>query len=328
MYINRRQDLKRSQQSVFWYLSETQNDPNLRKLPDYYRHMYPSMLIDDVRHSVIPVPDHTRKPFSITLIPPDHKAEEIIAEAIERQGYGVGLSDAVYSFMDLCAATLVELEEAYYEIAYFIDAENKKVGFYLSFIPTGTIIHEGDTMKQYVPADIVRQRNLPGQYLDLIPENILSFKLPEYVRHDFGSMMSFLARQSNNIAPEFYMDNLHNPQNQIPFDYGKFHRTQKMALHEATKLIGYNFRDYDMEHITEYYLWHRELEFERFKIEFRKSILATLNDGISRVGKELGFNSQIEIKGLPTDADVSAAQEKLLSGVGTFNEILSTFRNY
>lgn len=328
MRTNRRRDLKRSQESVFWYLSEIQNDPKLRKRPDYYRYMYPSMLIDDVRHSVMPVPNYTRKPFTVALAPPDQRAEKIIAEGIERKDYGIELSNAVHSFMDICSATLVELEEAYYEIAYFIDEENKKVGFYLSFIPTGTVIHEGNSMKQYVPAEIVHQRNLPEQYLDLTPDRILSFNLPDYVRQGFGSMMSFLAEQSDRMAPKFYMDNLRNPQNQLPFDMEKFHRTQKMALREATKLIGYNFRDYNMEHVTEYYQWHRELEFERFKIVLRNCILATLNDGIARAGKELGFNSQIEIKGLPTEADISVAQEKLSSGVGTFDEILSTFRNY
>jgi hypothetical protein len=101
-----------------------------------------------------------------------------------------------------------------------------------------------------------------------------------------------------------------------------------MALYDATKLIGYNFRDYNMEHITEYYLWHRDLVFEKFKVTLRNSILATLNDGITRAGKELGFSSQIEIKGLPTEDDVAAAQEKLAVGDGTFEEILKTFRYY
>jgi len=328
MRNNRRHDLKRSQQSVFWYLSETQDDPELRKVPDYYSRMYTSMLIDDVRNSVMPFHDHIRKPFTVTLSPPDQRAEDLIADAIKRQDYGINLPDTLHSFMDLCASTLIANEEAYYEIAYFLDEEDKKVAFELTFIPAGTVIHDGNNMKQYVPANIAQQRELPSQYLELAPERILIFTLPEYVRQGFNSMMDFLAGQSDVIVPGFYMDNLRNTQNKVPFDQEKFHRTQKMALYDATKLIGYNFRDYNMEHITEYYLWHRDLVFEKFKVTLRNSILATLNDGITRAGKELGFSSQIEIKGLPTEDDVAAAQEKLAVGDGTFEEILKTFRYY
>jgi len=328
MRPNSGEELRRSQRSVFWYLTETQDDPKVKQLPDYYRHFYTSILIDDVRHSVIPYPGSTKRQFSVKLSPPDDRTIELVVDGIDRENYRRDLPDAVRSFVEACAVTLLEFEEAFYEIAWFIDSSDKRVGFYLAFIPSGTVFLNGDMFEQYVPVSIAEQRQLKSQYQPLSSDTILIFKLPEYVRSQFGQMMEFLASQSQKIAPDFYFPNLRNRKDPVPFDYDEFHRTQKMALYEATKLIGYNFRDYNSEMLSEYYVWYRELEFERFKIRLRDSILMTLNQGLIRAGKELGFHSQIEINGLPSETDVEAAHERLASGVGTFNEIVSSFKHY
>lgn len=335
MRLNRKHDLKRSQQSVFWYdTAETMADPRISKRTDYYHHSYTSMLIDDVRNALIPTPNHTERSFDINLNPTDEAAERIVIDAIDRRDLGSDLTDALWDFMEECAAAVIVNEEAFYEITYYLDGDGKKVAFYLSYIPAGTVLHDGDKLKQYVPESIAKERELSGQYFDLSSERILIFTLPRYVQSGFGEMMAFLAKESENLFPKFFMDDLHNMSNprsgnnRTPFDQAKFIRTQKMALAEATKLIGYNFRDYSMEYVTEYYYLHRELLLERFKVELRNSILATLNEGVIRAGKELGFNGQIEILGLPTIEDVITAQTKLSKGNGTFDEIMKPFKYY
>lgn len=321
------QNLKRAQQSISWYdTPETLADPGRGATPDYYEHLNTHMLIDDLRNSVIPIAGYTRKPFDVTLVPPDEAAEELISEAIDRRGYSHDLAGAVCDFIQMCAGTLLTFTEAYYEIGYFLDDEGKKVAFYLSPVPPRSIVIEGTQIKQYVPAIIARERGLQGQHVTLSPETIMAFSLPEYVRADFPEMLRFLAQQSARLLPKFAMQNLENPSKRVPFDSDKYWRAQKMALAAVTKDIGYNFRDYNMQYVTEYYYWHRDLMFENFKVELRESILDVLNGGIARAGKELGFACQIKVEGLPNKNDIKTAQEKLAAGEGSFEAILKPFR--
>src|SRR5689334_23282187 len=117
MRRNSSEELRRSQHSVFWYLTETQGDPKIKQLPDYYRQFYTSILIDDVRHSVMPYPGSTKRHFSVTLSPHGDRTSELVANGIDRENYRRDLPDAVRAFVELCAVTLMEFEEAFYEIA-------------------------------------------------------------------------------------------------------------------------------------------------------------------------------------------------------------------
>ena len=100
-----------------------------------------------------------------------------------------------------------------------------------------------------------------------------------------------------------------------------------MARVQASKVIGWDGRFLiGSQDVTEYYKWHRLLLFERFKIELRDGIIATLNNVISRAGRRIGFAGQLKVKGLPTLTDVRDGQEALLTGSKSFGEILGIFR--
>ena len=98
-----------------------------------------------------------------------------------------------------------------------------------------------------------------------------------------------------------------------------------LALVEAVKPIGWNARGSYNGHVTSYYWIRLMLTFEKFKIELRHTILATLNDALKRIGKKLGFEAQIEISGLPVRVDVTDALRKLDLGEVPFTEVMKAF---
>ncbi len=98
-----------------------------------------------------------------------------------------------------------------------------------------------------------------------------------------------------------------------------------LALVEAVKPIGWNARGSFNDCVLSYYWIHLSLTFEKFKIQLRDAMLTTLNSGLQRVGGKMGLNAQIRIDGLPTLADVDAANQHLDSGTMPFTEVMKPF---
>ena len=138
--------------------------------------------------------------------------------------------------------------------------------------------------------------------------------------------MDSLAILSEKIVPDFAMDAISNPYTDALYDISEHNVWRKRAIADAGKLIGWNARGLIQEDTLEYYILHRQLLFEQFQIELRNSILATLNDGLKRAGRLVGFDAQICIKGLPTLGDVATARAELLAGSKPFKEILQPFQ--
>jgi hypothetical protein len=129
--------------------------------------------------------------------------------------------------------------------------------------------------------------------------------------------------------PDFVLPNLKGEIPPIPYDLNKFARDQKMAVAEATKVIGWSARDVaDDRFMTEYYHLHRFLRFETFKLKLRNSIIETLNQAISRAGNKLGFKANIIVEGLPTLEDIRQAEESLATGSKRFIDVINPFLAY
>lgn len=169
-----------------------------------------------------------------------------------------------------------------------------------------------------------------SETIELTPDNIVIFEFPAYIRDDYRPMMSALYAQGEITSmPNFVLPSMKGEIAPVPFDSNKFSRDQKMAVAEATKLIGWNAREVaDDVFITEYYYLHRFLLFERFKLEVRESILSKLNEAIARTGKKLGFTGQIVVEGLPSLAVIEDAQQGLEQGDRKFNDIMKPFHSY
>lgn len=330
MKRHQKPELHRSQQSIFYYSDLAgREDPVLRARRDYFAQLYPHMLIEDVALGIMPIGGHAeKKPFRVFVTPPDPRAEKLIAVAIARRDYSRDFADAVCDFFHDCAQTIMAFGEAVYEIVYLSQPDDGTiVGFELMFIQPRTVIRRRGKLVQYVPADVARERKVP-QYVQLSPERILTFKPPAYVQGKLSHIMESLAFLSRPPLPNFALQGEGGSSKPVPYDSAAHIRVEKLALADVGKLIGWNARGLLQEETLEYYWLYRELLFERFKIELRGSILKTLNDGLDRAGRKVGFSVRLEIEGLPTLADVDAAQAHLAAGDRPFKEILEPFLGF
>jgi hypothetical protein len=164
--------------------------------------------------------------------------------------------------------------------------------------------------------------------IKLKPERIITFTLPSSYRPKMSELLNLLSILSTPTSPNFYMEELASGSMKTPYDVKAHILTRKVSLAKAAKPSGWNARWLFQDAALEYYLIHRDLVFERFKIELRDSILAKLNEGIVRAGQVIGFTTKIVINGLPTATDVQTAVDHLQKGDIPFKEVLDPFRRY
>lgn len=327
MSYRRRRDLKLVRQSAAWNQSdEIGNDSVLGSVPNYRNVGGTHRLIDDVHLSIMPYRGSKMKSFRVALNPADEEVEALLEESIGRRDQR-DLADAVSEFVRDCAASVMADRKATYEIAYRYDENNKPVSFMMIEVQPGSVQAKGERLIQHVPASVAREKGLKDNFIELTPEIFVTFELPAYMRSEYEPMMNALAAKSDNVFPDFVLPEMETMRRRIPFDIEQFNRSKKMAVTQATKLIGWDGRFMiGSGYVTEYYQWHRFLLFEYFKIELRHCIIATLKTAVARAAQKIGFSGQLVVDGLPTLADVRDAQEALATGSRTFGEILGGFR--
>jgi hypothetical protein len=282
------------------------------------------MLIQDVSNAVIPVPGYSKRKYEVMLTPPDEKAEKLIASALKDERYPRNLTNASYHFFQACAGTMMAYGESYYEIVYSMSAAKIPVAFRFVSIHPATVVSRRGRLWQHVPAEVVRERGIPSQNIELPIDSVLTFRLPPNVQRNHHFMMESLAFSSVNFMPEFTMTNMRSETN-IPFDLKSFSQNRKMALARATRDIGWSGRLLFREEILEYYFFYRHLIFEKFKCVMRDMIVNTLNIGINKAGALIGFDGQLEIHGLPTLTEIEQSLARLRAGDKSFDEVMKRY---
>lgn len=330
--MSRRQhsDFERLQESVYYMPSgEIADKATISNRYEYVHKLYPYMLIQDLHTGIMPISGHSSKrQYHISLEPHNPKAEKVVRQALSPRDYYRNLPSVVSDFIRDCAVTLLIYETANYEIVYLRESKTKTIkGFELFRINPGTLIHKGNILLQNIPAEIAKKVAKPQQ-IELNLEKILEFSLPPEYRGKMLRMIECLGVLSRPTAPEFFMQELATGLRKSRYDV-KVHRyIHNLALANVTKIIGWNARQLFRDEALEYYLIHRILSFEMFKIILRDSILKQLNVGIDRAGKVIDFKGQIVLTGLPEINDVENARRHLKAGDATFKEILEPFALY
>lgn len=319
--------LTRRQQSAF-YLSgfDGERDLVLRNRPNYHFHFYTHMLVEDIGLHTLPLA--WQKDHPAQLQPYNARFADIIAFALTaRHYYGPDLTTAVYDFVSTVTTSLASYSEYVFELVELCDPDTGEVkAIDLCFIQPMTLFQRKGEWIQYVPEGVAAELKV-DQYIKLDPARLLFFRLPERLRDNWMNMMRSLAEVSE-VGPRFEFSGLDTSTNRVPFDFNEHHRLREQVIARLTREVGWNMRMYPHDGMLEYYWLHRFLQFERFKIEMRDSVLATLNEGLRRIGRALGMHGQIEIPGLPTLQDVHQAQRDLQSGRRPAGDILGQFRAY
>lgn len=282
-------------------------------------HMFP----EDVSLGIMPIGGRSnRKSFVIALSPSDTRAEEIVAEGLGRE-HRESLQEAVCDFFQSVAANLCFSERAAFEIVYFEEPGTQALtGFELVLLDPSQLIEKRGTTYQIVEPEIAKELNAP-ELIFLPAEDLVVFTPPREFAKNLRDVRANLTELDRLRLPEIMLE---ATKKRIPYDFKSHERSQKLALVEAIKPIGWNARGSFSDCVTSYYWIRLLLKFERFKIELRHSMLATLNEAVLRIGQKLNFAGRIEISGLPLRVDVTDALRKLDSGERPFTEIMEVFR--
>jgi hypothetical protein len=266
--------------------------------------------------------NRTDSPIKLQVEPSDGEEAERIAIAFGRHDY---VDRAVSEFIRECIPAALLFGEDSYEIAYELEANAEgKRQFYFLRIPPMSLDHSGDKMPvQRVPERIAAV--LGGQRrIQIARSHLMIIEAPAGVRNYLPGVFERLHFLSDSILPPFVMEDLEDGKIDGPFDTTLYSRTHKLALAEATREVGWtggSIFGLGGQHVLENYWWQRELKFKRFTTELRERIVSELNDGLKRAGKVSGFQSQIQLLGFPTLAELDATMGHLQAGDRPLGEI-------
>jgi hypothetical protein len=301
-----------SQVSVRYYVAEEHSSEGR----DYFHQMYPRMFIEDVTLGLMPIGGRSeRREFRACLLPRGQAMERVVSEALGR-GHAWDLGPALCDFVYDCGQIVMAYRRAVYEIVYLSEAiGTAPSAFRLESIRSDSLVRKGDAFVQRVPASVAEEEGLPEE-LSLPSDRLLIFEPKVYTDRKIRRVLELLGILSARPIPGFVFDE------RMQFDFSVYQRSLKQAVAAATQAVGWNARGLLTDDLLEHYWMQRQLMFEEFKIQLRDEILASLSEGLERVGRVMGFSGQLEIWGLPTAADVTRARTALMEGKGSFKDIM------
>jgi len=328
----RRENLESSQRTI-WYYPEapTSSDPEVQRQYGYVELLYCHMFIEDIYTQIFPIGGRSRnEAFKVRLSPASESVEKLVAPALTSRdrGWRAALPSAVADFFRECSETLVSFGETVYEIVYLSDPGNHEiVAFEFQYVRPLTVKRRHGQLVQIVPQEVATRRHV-SPFIALPIDRVLFIRLPRTLQRCIERTLETLAVLSQKLMPDFAVRDFPAAAKKYHYESGKHFHSQKLALAEAGKAIGWNARGLFQEETLEFYSLRRQLLFEEFKIRFRNSMLESLNYGLKLAAKEMGFSAEIVIEGLPTLADVEEAMSNLESGATPFAEILKPFLVY
>jgi hypothetical protein len=289
------------------------------------RDFYMNMFMEDTSSGILPIGTGKRKKGAkVELVPPSRSVERLVIEAISRDlyGYRSDLTGAVAEFFRLCSATICADDEATHEIVYLEDRQaEKEVAFELVPIPQEQLIRRFGRTFQIVSPEAASELGVPSR-IRLPDEGLLRFRAPVPFRNALRRMRRGLFRLGERPLIGMAME---VAEGKRQYDVHAHERARRLALLDTVKVIGWTARGDLRQNVLSFYWIQMEILFHRFKIELRDTILATLNDGIARAGKKIGFEGELKICGMPTVRDTLEASEKLKSGQIAFTEVMDAF---
>lgn len=303
------------------------NFTDSRYRDDLHLGMYPHMLFEDIRNSVLPLSRSysKRKNYSIQLNPPNSNLEDLLITIfISRDGYRKhNLTDAIGEFISDTAGLLAYWGYIHYEITPAIEVEKNGLGgsrfnlFRLLRIP-GKIIKFGNWYIQLIPRRLWAENK---QLINIIPtESVWVLSIPSNLggTKKHRQMMNSLRfagltvpefvtnRMSQYIVTKEFTQNLGLPE----FSFSEFNQIQKLAIASESSIWGWPIRNLIREETLEFYQIYRQIKFSQTLCILREYILARINDLI----KQKLSTSELSFNDLPNYSDLRKIEADWIDG--------------
>jgi hypothetical protein len=286
--------------------------------------MYPHMLIEDVGQQVMPLGTRwTERSFSVDLVPASERFEGLLADAFEPGGRE-GLTDAACEFLRQTAQLCMHYGRAIYEIVYLRGDDGQVAELEFAYVPPRSISIDGDHYVQQVPKDLAEQWDVPSVIRGAV--NDLMVLSPPIDGEAIRRTLRALAEVGRPQLPEFVERQMLGEED-VGYSAKDEILTKDLAIAEVSRDLGWDMRAMfaGKDTFLEYYTTVRRLRFERLLADFRSTLVEQLNRHLIQIGKVVGEDGQLTLKGLPGKDTVAAAEESLRLGKKNFNDLLEPF---
>lgn len=303
-------------------------DPTFRRLSRphaYWFGFYTSMLLRDLEH-VFPYPRFDRSfEAALAVSSGGPNLPDLVAGALTRERHhhprDRALVEALRDFGEECATHMTAYGEAAFELVYHSPDEQ---GVWRAF--DLALIHPYrrgllGSHEHYIPP----LEGRPGGWIRLPPERVILVRLPMVRRREVSRAVRVLAAANSRHAIAARLQ--FRPG--LPYDFARHMREERAILAAGTNQIGWHGRGLFTDEQLEPYRLMRELRFEHLQAELREVIMQGINAALQQAGRELAFEAQLTVAGVPTVDDVRVQMSRLKEGVGpdvSINDVLSPFR--
>ena len=122
--------------------------------------------------------------------------------------------------------------------------------------------------------------------------------------------------QFENFSPNFWKQNIEMGLQDRNFDFQEYVRMADTYCGQVTKTWGWNRRDLSTERSTEFFVFHRLVNFHWALAVLRDHIVNEINSLFER----LNISCKLQIDGLPTPSDILNIKREMQNGSITFTE--------
>jgi hypothetical protein len=228
--------------------------------------------------------------------------EKVISEALIRdRHYGFpDITEAVREFCNRCAPTVVAAGQAAFEIILSKPEEKtpSPKSFYLMHIE-----------------NYRRRLGRPMQYRPKRGWTQLDGKLVVVFQMDKARLCAVRSSIETLDAASRSQHILHKMALKPPLGYDfKAHQGKEaISISRATRNLGWNSAMFS-KYALEPYQVIRALRWYEFRLELREMVIDGLNRALQTAGSAIGFDVQLEVRGLPTREDFLEARIRLNDG--------------
>ncbi|WP_221192012.1 hypothetical protein [Microbulbifer rhizosphaerae] len=271
------------------------------------------MFTEDIHLAIMPIGARTykQKEFSVEFqgeASDCEMAKEIVGELAEFDRYDTAgmVCDAVdniaryLAWEGQAAFEIIKYEERIYINGFTSKNLFKLFNWYLQIIPPG----DRDLWK--------RKFSLIGK------EKVWKVEIP----HELGGVRGYKnilekLRKYNHLGPSFYRRDLERGIAAKGFDFFKYVRSSEIYFNSVTRAWGWNRRDWSQDKCTEFYSFHRMLNFKYAQALLREHIIEEINRLLGR----LEIKCKLIVTGLPTSSDILQIRNDMQKGELSFTAV-------
>jgi hypothetical protein len=239
------------------------------------------------------------------------------------------IDESIHELVEKIAQSLIWFGSSY----FFIHDDTEQDKIHLSSFSSYGVLSLFGILIQWVPKR--RERHWDRDDEELLREirildaaKVMRFDMPTQIKRMLSAQnrtLSVLDKHQFGAA-NFDSQATHdtpNPTNH--FDFSVWKDTQEYALYRATRLTGWNGREYDSMKRSDFFYCHRLIRFRRNQLLLRDDILNQLSGELSRVGKEYKADFSVKISGtdeLPNVTYLNELEVRLGGEEVGFKEII------